>query len=131
MKGKHLSYHIDSHTNEKMPLVNIAEELATNILPASLLVVEDTRRGGLYEWFKREGKNHSQNPYNPKLREKMLTRMMIPNPREGRSKLTQDSIWVTCTLKRGEMTPVLFRRPLSCTTIFPERWSSISSNSPM
>lgn len=67
MKGKHLSYHIDSHTNEKMPLVNIAEELATNILPASLLVVEDTRRGGLYEWFKREGKNNSQNPYNPKI----------------------------------------------------------------
>lgn len=57
MKGKHLSYHIDSHTNEKMPLVNIAEELATNILPASFLVVENTRRGGLYKWFKGEGKN--------------------------------------------------------------------------
>jgi len=29
------------------------------------------------------------------------------------------------------MTPVLFSRPFSWITIFPERWSSMISNSPM
>lgn len=47
-KASILSYRF-THKRENA-LVNIAEQLATNILPASLLVVEDTRRGGLYEW---------------------------------------------------------------------------------
>lgn len=37
----------------------------------------------------------------------------------------------TVVTHRGEMTPHLLMRPLSWTTILPERWSSISSNSLM
>jgi len=59
------------------------------------------------------------------------TRMMMPKPLAGSSKLTQDSIWLCWMLKRGEITPVLLRRPFSWTTILPERWSSMISNSPM
>lgn len=57
--------------------------------------------------------------------------MMIPKARAGSNKLTQDSIWLAWTLKRGEMTPVLLRRPFSWMTILLERWSSTISNSPM
>ena len=32
---------------------------------------------------------------------------------------------------RGEITPVLLMRPINSTTIFPDRWSSNTSNSPM
>ena len=49
------------------------------------------------------------------------TRIIIPKERAGSNKLTQDSIWLACTLNRGEMTPVLFRRPFNWMTIFPER----------
>lgn len=34
-------------------------------------------------------------------------------------------------LNLGEITPHLFNLPFNCTTIFPERWSSMISNSPM
>ena len=57
--------------------------------------------------------------------------MMIPNERAGSNKLTHFSISVDLMLKRGEITPVLLRRPLSWMTILPERWSSMISNSPM
>ena len=60
-----------------------------------------------------------------------LTSIMIPKPRAGNNKLTQDSICVTWTLNLGDITPVLFSRPFSWMTIFPERWSSMISNSPM
>ncbi|KAG5460128.1 MAG: hypothetical protein BJ554DRAFT_7863, partial [Olpidium bornovanus] len=45
--------------------------------------------------------------------------------------LTHFSRSTTAMLKRGEITPHLFSRPLSWITIFPLRWSSISSNSSM
>ena len=41
------------------------------------------------------------------------------------------SFTVVLQSKRGEMTPHLFMRPVSWTTIFPERWSSSTSNSPI
>ncbi|KAF5809789.1 hypothetical protein HanXRQr2_Chr04g0161531 [Helianthus annuus] len=50
---------------------------------------------------------------------------------EGRSLAVQGSISFTPTSKRGLMTPHLFKRPFSSTTIFPDLWSSTYSNSPI
>ena len=60
-----------------------------------------------------------------------VVKMIFPNERAGKRTLTQFSMASKVTLNRGEMTPVLLSRPLSWMTIFPPRWSSMSSNSPM
>ena len=54
----------------RVHLVNIAQELATNVLATCLLVVEDTRRGGLVETLV----NH-----HAFLDSEIRTKMMIPN----------------------------------------------------
>jgi hypothetical protein len=64
-------------------LVHIAKELATNVLATGLLVVEDARRGGLEAARHEDGFKAQDNEH---------TRIIIPKPLEGRSKLTQDSI---------------------------------------
>ena len=51
--------------------------------------------------------------------------------REGSRRPTQASMSRAAMSKRGEMAPVLFRRPTSSTTILPLRWLSTNSNSPM
>lgn len=47
------------------------------------------------------------------------------------SKNTIDELTLTATSNLGEMTPHLLIRPISSTTIFPDLWSSMTSNSPM
>lgn len=42
-----------------------------------------------------------------------VVRMIFPNERAGNKTLTQFSMASKVTLNRGEMTPVLFNRPLS------------------
>ena len=54
-----------------------------------------------------------------------VVRTMKPNWRDGSSLATHFSESCDEMSKRGEMTPVLFRRPLRLTTILPARWSSI------
>ena len=60
-----------------------------------------------------------------------VVKIILPNERAGNKSAPQFSIASTVMLKRGEMTPHLFKRPLSWMTILPPRWSSTISNSPM
>ena len=39
----------DTHSHKPIRSVDVAKELATNVLATGLLVVEDTRRGGLWQ----------------------------------------------------------------------------------
>ena len=54
-----------------------------------------------------------------------------PNCLEGKRLLAHFSISGRETSYLGLITAHLFRRPLRWTTIFPDRWSSMISNSPM
>merc|ERR1740129_1399121 len=54
-----------------------------------------------------------------------------PNCLEGRRLVVHFSISRMDTSNLGLTTPHLFNRPVRLTTIFPARWSSICSNSPM
>ena len=85
-------------------LVHITKNLPSNIFATGLLVIKNTGGSCLNEYHQHAGRYE----WN-----RVLTRMSFPNERAGSSKLTQDSIWVTCTLNRGDITPVLFNRPLS------------------
>jgi hypothetical protein len=60
-----------------------------------------------------------------------VVKMILPNERAGNKRVTQFSMASKVMLNRGEITPVLFNRPLSWMTILPPRWSSTISNSPM
>ena len=42
-------YNIIAQQHQQQHLVDVAQELATNVLATGLLVVEDTRRGGLWQ----------------------------------------------------------------------------------
>lgn len=70
-------------------LVNIAQKLATDVLTTRLLVIEDTGRGRL------ETTSSVLHLPSHKSRLRRHTRIMIPKPRAGRSKLTHASIWLT------------------------------------
>ena len=77
-------YNIIAQQHQQQHLVDVAQELATNVLATGLLVVEDTRRGGLWQ----DSKFNVYDNNSTKVR----TRMMIPKPRAGSNKLTQFSI---------------------------------------
>ena len=105
-------------------LIHIAQKFSSHSLPTSFLMVKDSGRSCLT----RSKRYDISNSYEIEI---TRTRMRYPKPLAGNSKLTQDSIWECWMLKRGEMTPVLLRWPLSWITILPERWSSMISNSSM
>ena len=104
----HAFYRIDC-----IYLVHITKDLSSNIFATCLFMVKNTGRGRL--------KHMSSTSFIKVSLHGTLTIMILPKERAGKSKLTQGSIWVTWTLKRGDITPALFNRPFSWTTIFPER----------
>lgn len=85
-------------------LVEEANDLAGDVLATGLLVIHNTGGGGQDDVAELTGREQLDNPLL-----EVGEADVVP----------------------GEMTPVLLRRPLSWTTILPERWSSTSSNSPM
>ena len=104
-------------------LVDVAEDLATHVLPASLLVVEDAGRRCLRDGRGEPGKEtpYRHGAYQDDVAEATRREQQVDPLLD-----VADGDVVA-----GEMTPVLFKRPLSWTTILPDRWSSMISNSPM
>jgi hypothetical protein len=100
----------------------------THVLSPGLLVVHDSSRGGKDDLSERTS---GQQDVDPVLDCNTGQNMVSHQRDHMRCIYKQDVLASKVTLNRGEMTPVLFNRPLSWMTIFPPRWSSMSSNSPM
>merc|ERR1719370_2518240 len=60
-----------------------------------------------------------------------VVKTTYPNCLDGRRLLVHFSMSPMPMSNLGEMTPHLLRRPVRFTTIFPDLWSSTTSNSPM
>ena len=104
-------------------LVDVSQDLATGLRSRVSERYCDEREKRLLTCFRRAS-SWSMIPAE-------VVKMILPNERAGNNKVTQFSIASKVMLNRGEMTPVLFNRPLSWMTILPPRWSSTISNSPM
>lgn len=120
-----------------------AEDLATGVLPAGLLVVHDPLRRGKDDVPELAG-GAVVDGAGRKGGAALWAAGTVPTRcgpgnrggdgrtwREGSRVEIHFSMSSTGTSRRGEMTPHLLRRPLSSTTILPERRSSTISNSLM
>ena len=104
-------------------LVEKADDLAGNVLAAGLLLVHDAGRGGEDDVAELTGGKELDNP---------LLELVEADVVAGRD----DTALVEAanTVSKGNSIRSFVpgtHRPLSWTTILPERWSSISSNSPI
>ena len=85
-------------------LVNETQNLTRNVLSSGFFMVHDTSRGGQDDVTELSGWQQVGSHFS-----------MSP----------------ILTLNLGEITPHLFNLPFSWTTILPDLWSSMYSNSPM
>lgn len=113
---------IPSTRKEKDNLVEETDDLSSNVLATSLLVVHDTGRGGKDDVSELTGRKELDNP----LLEVAELDVVAGGDNTGLVEaILSSALYPTKNFKKNT------NRPVSWTTILPERWSSISSNSPM
>jgi hypothetical protein len=105
-------------------LVEKAKNLASDVLSSGLLMVHDTGRGGENDEAELTRRQQSDNPF---LKITQLDVIVGAN-NTGLVETIRNKVRMkSFRLEEWRST----NRPLSWITIFPERWSSTSSNSPM
>jgi hypothetical protein len=116
---------IPSTRSERIHLVEETDDLSSNVLATGLLVVHDTSRGGEDDISELTRGEKLDNPLLE------VTELDVVAGGDDTSLVEtifrQSVLYPTTSVWCGKGT----NRPLSWTTILPERWSSISSNSPM
>jgi len=111
-----------------IPLVEEADNLAGDVLPTGLLVVHDTGGGGEDDITELTGGEKLDNPLLE------LGETDVEAGRDDPALVEAVSHVLVCSPSRtrdGMYRASRTYRPLSWTTILPDRWSSTSSNSPM
>jgi len=134
------------------PLVEETEHLATDLLAPRLLMIQNTVRGGEHNHAEEtRGKETADPVLDVRVREIVTGAVMrgggddvsFPRRTESASDFSPQTRHHTGEAKHGSrevvwtargtylMTPHLLMRPLSSTTILPDLWSSMYSNSLM